>query len=141
MAVNGKQRAAGPVTPGADAVRGARQRRRWALGGVVVALLLSGLSPVPVPVAFDHQDKLYHVLGFAVLVLSGRLAFPRMRRVPLAAACVALAILIELVQGLMSGRSASGADMLANLLGMALGFLCAGWAIRARGVAAVSRES
>lgn len=93
---------------------------------------MSGLSPVPVPVVFHHQDKLHHLLGFAALVLSARLAFPRVRLLPLAVACVTLAIGIELAQGLMSSRNASMPDMLANLLGMGLGFACAGWIMRPR---------
>ncbi|MBF6623433.1 MAG: VanZ family protein, partial [Pseudomonas stutzeri] len=46
---------------------------------VAVVILYAGLKPEPVPQAFDQQDKLHHLLGFAALAFSMRLAFPRLR--------------------------------------------------------------
>lgn len=98
---------------------------RRAFAAVVVVVLMTGLSPVPVPVAFDHQDKLHHVAGFALLVLTARLAFPGLASRPLAFGCLSLALLIELAQGLMVLRSASAVDMLANVAGIGLGLALA----------------
>ena len=44
---------------------------------VLAVVLFNGLKPEPVPQLFDQQDKLHHLLGFAALAFTLRLAFPR----------------------------------------------------------------
>ncbi|WP_417775722.1 VanZ family protein [Stutzerimonas xanthomarina] len=112
---------------------------------VAAVILLAGLKPEPVPQAFDQQDKLHHLLGFAALAFSMRLAFPALRVLWVVVLCLAAAILIEVGQGYQPHRLASVADMVANTLGVAVGCVCseAGhrlydcWARRGRPVAAV----
>ncbi|AYC31465.1 VanZ family protein [Pseudomonas cavernae] len=102
---------------------------------VLVVILCTGLKPEPVAQVFDQQDKLHHLLGFAALFFTLRLAFPRPHFIWLMALSLAAALLIELGQGLLPHRTPSAVDMLANMLGVALGWLCSlalGW-LHARG--------
>lgn len=91
---------------------------------VLAVILFTGLRPEPVPQVFDQQDKLHHLLGFAALMFTLRLAFAQWRVVWAAAACLGAAVLIELAQGLLPNRWASLGDMLANTLGVLLGWGC-----------------
>ncbi|HCJ30372.1 MAG TPA: VanZ family protein [Pseudomonas sp.] len=89
---------------------------------VVAAIILyAGLRPEPVPQAFDQQDKLHHLLGFAALAFSMRLAIPRWTISWILALCLVSAVLIELAQGYQPHRVASLADMVANTLGVGVG--------------------
>lgn len=110
-----------------------RQWPRWLLfAAVAVAVMVAGLDPLPLPERFPQQDKLHHLLGFAALYASARIAFPRMHMGRLVAACLAAALLIELAQGqFLPHRTASLADMLANTAGVALGAACV-WLWRRR---------
>jgi VanZ family protein len=93
-------------------------------GVVALVVLVTGLSPVPVPQVFWHQDKVHHLLGFAALAFTARLAFPRVPVPWLAAAMLAGPTAIELGQGLLPLRTASAPDMLANAVGVLLGMAC-----------------
>lgn len=92
---------------------------------VLAVILFSGLRPEPVPQVFDQQDKLHHMLGFAALMFSLRLAFPQWRVLWAVAASLVAATLIEVGQSLLPHRQASLGDMLANTLGVLLGWGCA----------------
>ena len=92
---------------------------------VLAVILYSGLKPEPVPQLFDQQDKLHHLLGFAALMFTMRLAFPRWRLLWAVVTSLSAALLIELAQGLHAHRMASVGDMLANTLGVLLGWGCA----------------
>ncbi|WP_312938309.1 VanZ family protein [Stutzerimonas nitrititolerans] len=100
---------------------------------VAVVILYAGLKPEPVPQAFDQQDKLHHLLGFAALAFSMRLAFPRLRLLWVIVLCLALAVLVEVGQSYYPHRVASIADMVANALGVAVGCGCSVVARRAVG--------
>jgi len=92
---------------------------------VLAVILFSGLKPDPVPQLFDQQDKLHHLLGFAALMFTMRLAFPRWRLFWAVLFSLSAALLIEVAQGLQPHRTASTGDMLANMLGVLLGWGCA----------------
>jgi len=92
---------------------------------VLAVILFSGLKPEPVPQMFEQQDKLHHLLGFAALMFTLRLAFPRWRLFWAVLASLSAALAIEIAQGLQPHRTASVADMLANTLGVLLGWGCA----------------
>lgn len=98
---------------------------------VLAVVLASGLRPEPVPQFFDQQDKLHHLLGFAALAFTLRLAFARLSFLWGSGFAVAAALLIELAQSLLPHRMASRWDMLANVLGVLLGWGCSllvqGW--------------
>ncbi|HBB78726.1 MAG TPA: VanZ family protein [Pseudomonas sp.] len=92
---------------------------------VLAVILFSGLKPEPVPQMFEQQDKLHHLLGFAALMFTLRLAFPRWRLFWAVLASLSAALAIEIAQGLQPHRTASVGDMLANTLGVLLGWGCA----------------
>lgn len=98
---------------------------------VLAVILVAGLKPEPVPQMFYQQDKLHHLLGFAALAFTLRLAFPRPHFIWLVAFSLAAALLIEFGQGLLPHRTPSTGDMLANALGVLLGWgfslLVQGW--------------
>lgn len=91
---------------------------------VLVVILFAGFRPQPLPEAVDQQDKLHHLLGFAALVVSSRLAFPRAHSIWLLAFSLGTGLLIEFGQGLLPNRTPSTGDMLANALGALLGWIC-----------------
>ncbi len=91
---------------------------------VLAILLFTGLKPEPVPEAVEQQDKLHHLLGFAALMATSRLAFPRAHFIWLLAFSLGIGLLIELGQGLLPDRTPSTTDMLANALGVVLGWIC-----------------
>ncbi|MFV0453754.1 MAG: VanZ family protein [Pseudomonas sp.] len=89
---------------------------------VLAVILFSGLKPEPVPQMFEQQDKLHHLLGFAALMFTLRLAFPRWRLLWALLVSLGAALAIEIAQGLQPHRTASVGDMLANTLGVLLGW-------------------
>ena len=109
-----------------------RWQRRLPFVAVSLVLLLAGFDPQPVPELFRHQDKLHHLAGFAALLFTARIAFPRVPGVWLVTASLAAALAIEVGQGGLPERSASLGDMLANTLGVLLGWACARLAQRLR---------
>ncbi len=105
---------------------------------VLGVILFSGLRPEPVPQVFDQQDKLHHMLGFAAMIFTLRLAFPQWRVIWTLLTCLGAALLIEIGQSFLPNRQASLGDMLANTLGVLLGWGCSHlaylWYLRRIGV-------
>jgi len=105
---------------------------------VLAVILFSGLRPEPVPQVFDQQDKLHHMLGFAALIFTLRLAVPQWRVVWPILISLGAALLIEIGQSFLPNRQASLGDMLANTLGVLLGWGCSHlaylWYLRRIGV-------
>lgn len=101
----------------------------WRLLGrlLIVAMLMLALLPAPPVVgAVPFGDKIGHVLGFAALMLWYAQIYAGAReRLRCALACVAFGLTIELLQALTPYRSAEFADLAADALGAALGWLVA----------------
>jgi VanZ family protein len=91
---------------------------------VLAVILFAGWKPEPLPEAVAQQDKAHHLLGFAALAVTARLAFPRAHILWLLAFSLGTGLLIELGQGLQPNRTPSTGDMLANALGVLLGWFC-----------------
>lgn len=91
----------------------------------LVALYLPSPPGAPASVlAVPHLDKLVHVLLFAMVAFTGRWAGVPIRLLLLA--LTADAVMSELVQGLwLPERSADPIDLLADLVGIAVGMLAA----------------
>lgn len=108
---------------------------------VLAIILFTGLRPEPVPQVFDQQDKLHHMLGFAALIFTLRMAFPQWRVFWCIVLSLGAATLIELGQSLLPNRQASLGDMLANAVGVLLGWGCSHlaylWYLRRIGVTTV----
>jgi hypothetical protein len=78
---------------------------------------------------FDGSDKVVHLALFALLAGTTRWRFGPAKAGLTAVA--AYAVVSEVVQGaLLSSRSGDPYDVLADLLGVAVGWLTAGWLLR-----------
>ena len=95
------------------------------------ALLWVGLGADPIAKSFPGQDKVYHFVGFFVLALTLRLAFPRLALAWFLGVGIGTAVAIEAVQFFMVDRDASLGDMIANVAGIVVGWLASRW-IRGR---------
>jgi len=100
---------------------------RLLLFGTCCAVFLYGLlRPESPPQLFEQSDKALHLLAFAALALSSRLAFPRMPAGLLWGGMLVLAPFLEWLQkALQPARQFSELDIAANLLGVVLAWL--GW--------------
>lgn len=102
-------------------------RKTWLAAGWLLIFLIGYLSLIPSPPAplrFPHADKLEHLLSYALLMgWFCQLYSARWQRICLALACVAYGGIIELLQGWSGYRTADWMDLLADSLGVALGWL------------------
>jgi VanZ family protein len=103
-------------------------RRCWiAIGwfGVVLLLYLS-LTPRPPEIPVEQGDKLGHILAYATLTYWwAQLLVTMSQRLRLAAVLLALGIAIEFVQGWTGWRTFDYYDMLADAIGIAIGWAAA----------------
>ncbi|MEJ6001971.1 VanZ family protein [Paucibacter soli] len=103
-----------------------RYKYRWRALLALLLLVISWLafSPKP-PVGIDTGwDKLNHLLAFATLAVVSALSLAGARRErKVVLGLLAYGIFIELVQTQVPGRSAEVADVLADMVGVALGLL------------------
>ncbi|MGQ0651964.1 MAG: VanZ family protein [Betaproteobacteria bacterium] len=104
----------------------------WIAGGwaILAGIVYLSLTPSPPSPDFESSDKLGHLLAYGVLMAWFALLYPA-RKPFLAAAFIALGIALELAQGALGYRSLELADMVANSLGIALGWGGAALARRA----------
>ena len=88
-----------------------------ALLGLTLVVMLTPADELADP---GLDDKVSHLLTFAALAVSGRLALVPVR--PLAVALAAYALLTEVLQALLPiGRHGDPLDWLADVVGVALG--------------------
>lgn len=93
----------------------------WLLIALIVFLSLS--PKVPDVMHFNHSDKLQHLAAYLVLSLWLANIYPKDRhRLSLALGCVAMGVCLEVLQGLSGYRTFEYADMLANGIGVLLGW-------------------
>jgi VanZ family protein len=105
-----------------------RLRRAWASAGLLMVALVVYLSlrPEPVEPPPPGLDKYEHVLAYAVLMFwFAHLVQASRGRLHLAVALVGLGVALECLQGALGHRLFAVADMAANGLGVALGWLAA----------------
>lgn len=93
---------------------------RWLLALAMLVLLVLSLAPASANLPTTGWDKGNHALGFAVLGLLGRWAWPGRTAIVLTA-LLAYGGLIELLQSLTPDRVAEAADLLADWVGLLLG--------------------
>lgn len=94
----------------------------WALATAVTVLSLTPVEHLP-PRVFDWWDKAQHALGFAVLALTARLAYPAPRGVVLVAGLLLHGAAIEWAQAASGWRHGEVADWVADAVGVALGWV------------------
>jgi VanZ family protein len=93
--------------------------------GIVLLLYLS-LTPQPPEIPVDQGDKIGHSLAYTMLMFWwAQLRVTTGERRRLAASLIALGIAIEYVQGWTGWRSFDYFDMLADVAGVAIGWLLA----------------
>lgn len=80
---------------------------------------------IPAPAELVGRDKFEHISAFFVLTLLARMAWPQRVRI-MPATLLAYGIWIEWAQAVEAvGRTASGADIVADLIGITFGVLLA----------------
>ena len=120
-----------------------RYARRWQIAGIVLlAMVLAGaLLPTDwfwskgSDSPFFISDKWVHGVTFAVLALWFSGQYARRSYWRLIVGLVAFGLLIEMTQRMVSYRTAEWMDLLADLLGLAIGMAIAlagagGWCLR-----------
>lgn len=103
-------------------------RRTWiALGMTIIAAIwIFSLIPIPPHIGFEGEDKVSHFVAYGVMMLWWSQILIRSRdRLIIAAAFVTMGVLIEFVQGWTGWRTFEAADMIADAIGVALGWCIA----------------
>ena len=104
-----------------------RFRRLWIASGwgILAAIIWLSLTPTPPKVEFEHGDKLGHLVAYGTLMFwFCQLYEQRWTRTAYAMTFCAMGIALEFVQGALGYRTYEELDMLANALGVLIG-----WAI------------
>lgn len=107
-----------------------RGAARLAFAGMLVAVLL--LTLLPIPAAFERlgNDKIEHMLAFFALAVFGGLAWPQARSW-IATALLVIGALIEMLQGTpFVHRDMSVLDWFADAGGILLGMTLVGLMLR-----------
>lgn len=100
-------------------------RRVWLILGwlwIVCVFYLSLMPHPPEPVVFSGADKLEHALAYVLLMWWFCQLYFGSLRILLVAAFMAMGVLIEILQGMGGYRYFEFADMLADAVGVMLGF-------------------
>lgn len=94
----------------------------YALVALVVFLSLTS-SPVDLELGFPLQDKLFHALAyFTLMAWFSQIYHHRFQRNMIAVVFVLMGVTLEYLQGFDPNRYFEIADMIANSIGVALGF-------------------
>lgn len=97
----------------------------YALVGLVVFLSLTS-DPVDLELDVPYQDKFFHVLAyFTLMAWFSQIYHDRFQRNMIAAVFVFMGVALEYIQGFDPNRYFEFFDMLANSIGVALGFAIA----------------
>ncbi len=101
-------------------------RPLWILAFIIclVSVLSLALMKHPPNLMDTGWDKGNHVLAFTVLTFLGRMSFPT-QRLRLLLGLLAYGVLIENLQFMTGYRFSEYQDLLADVVGMALGYLLA----------------
>ncbi len=102
-----------------------RWRGYWLAGGwlIVAAIVWLSLTPSPPTLDIEQGDKLGHFLGYGALMFwFCQLYASRGARTGYGAVFCAMGVALELAQGALGYRSYEEFDVLANALGVLLGW-------------------
>lgn len=100
----------------------------WKAAGwlLVLAIIALSLMPAPPDLGMNQGDKLGHLVAYGLVTLWFAQPYTKLRqRIWLAIGMVALGIALEYAQGATGYRSFEVADMVADALGVAIGWLAA----------------
>ncbi len=112
------------------AVPDLKLRFLWLAIGYALVMLVVFLSltsdPVHLDVEFPNQDKVFHGLAyFSLMAWFAQIYHDRFQRNMIALVFIFMGVALEYIQGLDPNRYFEYADMLANAVGVALGFVVA----------------
>jgi len=94
--------------------------------GWAAAIVWLSLTPAPPKLDFEHGDKLGHFLSYGALMFLFCMIYQnRSARLLHAAAFVLMGVGLEFIQGWLGYRTYDPFDMLANTIGVALGWVAA----------------
>ena len=101
------------------------QLARWAFWALATAITVLSLTPVEhlPPQVFDWWDKAQHALGFALLAITARLAYPAAPRNLLWVGLLLQGAAIELAQAASGWRHGDVADWIADAVGVGIGWI------------------
>jgi VanZ family protein len=104
-----------------------RRRVLLALGWAwVAAIIWLSLTPSPPKVDFEQSDKLGHFLAYGSLMLWFCFLYTATKtRIGYAVGFVAMGVGLEFIQGMLGYRTYEVFDMLANAIGVLLGWAAA----------------
>jgi VanZ family protein len=105
-----------------------RLHRPWQLIGWMLVVLVVYLSLTPAPIEFpvEDGDRYEHALAYATLMFWFAHLHDGFRaRVGLALAFIAMGVGLEFAQGMTGYRSFQVPDMIANAVGVGIGWLAA----------------
>jgi VanZ family protein len=105
---------------------------RWLFALCALAVLVLSLLPPSTPLPSTGWDKSNHLLGFAVLAWLGLRAYPR-RVLAVLAGLVLYGGMIEVLQSFTPYRFADWIDLVADALGVGMGYAVWRLATRFRG--------
>ena len=94
---------------------------RLAFGLCMLAVLVLAFMPTDVSIPSTGWDKSNHLLAFSVMALLGCCAYPG-RTMAVLAGLLAYGVLIEVLQSFTPERSADWYDLVADAVGLALGW-------------------
>jgi len=96
----------------------------WIVGWCIVSIVvwLSLIPDPPEPVEIGHADKLEHLLAYGLMMAWFAQLVAQSRQYRWALGLVVLGIGLEFVQGWGGYRMSDGLDMLANTVGVLLGW-------------------
>ncbi len=96
---------------------------RWIFYLLILLVAFLSLKPRIQGLDIQVNDKFGHGLAYFVLMVNGFLAFGKKKEVLLILFLVLFGALMEILQGLTPNREASFLDLLANAIGICLGWL------------------
>lgn len=102
-----------------------RYRGFWLAGGwlICAAIVWLSLTPSPPSVGIEYGDKLGHFVAYGALMYwFCQLYASRTARLGYALGFAAMGVALEFIQGALGYRTFEVADMLANALGVLLGW-------------------
>jgi VanZ family protein len=105
---------------------------RWAFFICLAVVLALSLMP-PEPLPTTGWDKANHALAFAVLAMLGCRSYPG-RQVSVLLGLLAYGVLIEFLQSLTGYRTAELLDVVADGVGLVIGWPLARFSLRTRRV-------
>ena len=94
--------------------------------GCAAAIVWLSLTPAPPKLDFEHGDKLGHFLAYGALMFLFCMIYQKWNaRLLHAAVFVLMGVGLEFIQGWLVYRTYDPLDMLANTIGVALGWVAA----------------